>query len=193
MTALTTTQLTVAATEVLIENGYQRVGPPRDWPRASRLFEDEYGIVALHVYDTWQDLRDEWNIAQGQLVDLMSSRLGRPEPKSWEGYLVLLTVGNAPEAERRDVVDLRYNTNRLRKLVATGQELETVNDVQTALLPLLPLNIEPPSTSGAGLLARLPELLEEEGIDPVVTEAAVTSFLRNESIMEHLHELGRES
>jgi hypothetical protein len=122
----------------------------------------------------------------------MSSRLGRPEPKSWEGYLVLLTVGDAPEAERRDVVDLRYNTNRLRKLVATGQELDTVDDVQTALLPLLPLNIEPPSTSGAGLLARLPELLEEEGIKPIVTEAAVKSFLRNESIMERLHEMGRE-
>jgi hypothetical protein len=190
--ALSTTQLTAAATEVLIENSYQRVGTPKDWPGASRLFEDDYGIVALHVYDTWQGLRDEWNIAQGQLVDLMSSRLGSPEPKSWEGYLVLLTVGNAPEAERRDVVDLRYNTNRLRKLVATGQEMETVDDVQTALLPLLPLNIEPPSTSGAGLLARLPELLEEEGIDPVVTKAAVTSFLRNESIMEHLYELGRE-
>jgi hypothetical protein len=190
MMALSATQLMAAATEVLVENGYRRIETPKEWPAASRLFEDEYGIVTLRVYDTWQRLRDEWNVAQGELVDLMSSRLGRPDPKSWEGYLVLLTVANAPEAQRREVVDLRYNTNRLRKLVATGLELETVDDVHTALLPLLPLNLEPPSTSGAGLLDRLPDLLAEDGIDPVVTETAVSSFLHNESIMEGLHELG---
>lgn len=191
--ALTTIQLTAAATEVLSENGYKRVNVPPDWPSASRLFEDEYGIVALHVFDTWQGLRDEWNVAQGVLVELISARLGRPEPKSWEGYLVLLTEGDAPESERRAVVDLRYNTNRLRKLVATGQELETVEDVHTALLPLLPLDVEPPSTSGAGLLDRLPALLVDEGVDHAVTETAVASFLRNESIMERLHELGLDS
>jgi hypothetical protein len=190
--ALSSTQLTAAATEILLKNGYRQVGAPKDSPILSRLFEDEYGIVSLQVYDTWQSLRDEWNISQGQLVDLMSSRLGRPEPKSWEGYLVLLTVGDPPEADRQDVVDLRYNTNRLRKLVATGQELETVDDVQTALLPLLPLNVEPPSTSDAGLLARLPDLLAGEGVDRAVTEAAVTSFLHNESIMERLHQMGPE-
>ena len=191
--ALTTIQLTAAVTEVLVDNGYQTVRVPSDWPSASRLFEDEYGIVALHVYDTWQGLRNEWNIAQGQLVDLISARLARPEPKSWEGYLILLTEGDAPESERRAVVDLRYNTNRLRKLVATGQELETVEDVHTVLLPLLPLDIKTPSTSGAGLLDRLPALLSAERIDPAVTEAAVAAFLRNESIMGRLHELDLES
>jgi hypothetical protein len=190
--ALTTIQLLASVTEVLKENGYQQVATPTDWANSARLFEDEYGIVALRVYDTWRSLRDEWNIAQGQLVDLISDRLKRPDPKSWEGYLVLMTEGEVPDAERREMVDLRYNTNRLRKLVATGQELETVEDVRTTLLPLLPLGIDRPTAASAGLLDRLPDLLASEGIEIEVTEVAVDSFLRNESILEHLHEMSTE-
>ncbi|MDA8398623.1 MAG: hypothetical protein M0008_00980 [Actinomycetota bacterium] len=189
MMALSTVQLGAAATEVLARNGYRQVPTPDDWPTASRLFEDEYGIVALHVYDTWQRLRDDWNIAQGLLVDLLSSKLDRPEPKAWEGYLVLFTSSPVADVDYRDIVDLRYNTNRLRKLVATGRELETVDDVRTSLLPLLPLHIERPASMARGILGRLPDLLDGAGVDRRVTEAAVAAFLGNESIMERLREL----
>lgn len=187
--ALSNLQLIAATEDVLVTNGYQRVDPPADWPTGSRLYEDDYGIVALYVYDTWMRLRSEWNVAQGQLVDLMSNRLGRPDPKAWEGYLLLFTTASVPPGERREVTDLRYNTNRLRKLVATADDLETIDDVHTSLLPLLPLRIEAPSTSGSGLLSRLPALLVADGVDSEVTEAAVNAFLRNESIMESLHRL----
>ncbi|MDA8314573.1 MAG: hypothetical protein M0010_05285 [Actinomycetota bacterium] len=160
--ALSTVQLGAAATEVLARNGYRQVPTPGDWPTASRLFEDEYGIVALHVYDTWQRLRDDWNIAQGLLVDLLSSKLDRPEPKAWEGYLVLFTSSSVADVDYRDIVDLRYNTNRLRKLVATGRELETVDDVRTSLLPLLPLDIERPASMASGILGRLCDTNTEE-------------------------------
>ena len=187
---LSSVQLIAATADVLTANGYQQVDVPSGWPSESRLYEDDYGIVALYVYETWLQLRGEWNVAQGQLVDLMSARLSRPDPKTWEGYLLLFTTAIVPPDERREVTDLRYNTNRLRKLVATADELDTVDDVHTALLPLLPLQVGSPSSSGSGLLSRLPALLVEDGVEVRVTEAAVKAFLANESMMESLHRLG---
>jgi hypothetical protein len=191
--ALSGVQLMARASEVLIEGGYQYVSVPATWPSGCRVFEDPFGIVALNVYETWQQLRDEWNDAQGLLVDLISENVSRPEPKAWEGYLVLLTPGGVVDSDRQDLVDLRYNTNRVRKLVATGYEIETLDDVRSALLPLLPLNLDRPSAAGTGLLDRLPELLSEDGIDSRATAAAIDAFVRNESIMEGLHNLGGES
>jgi hypothetical protein len=187
--ALSSVQLTAAATEVLVGGGYSQVPTPSSWPATARLFEDPYGIVALHVYDGWPQLRDNWNVAQGLLVDIISEHLHRPEPKAWEGYLVLLTGSPILDVNRRDIVDLRYNTNRVRKLVATGYELETLSDVRSVLLPLLPLDVKPPSISRAGLLDRLPALLQKEGIGERVTELAISAFLGNESIMERLHHM----
>ena len=188
-TTLSTTQLLAAATGLLTEGGYAQVATASNWPSTSRLFEDPYGIVALHVYDTWRQLRDHWNVAQGLLVDEISAHLTRPEPKLWEGYLVLLTGGPTLDDERREVDQLRYDTNRLRKLVATGYELETLNDVRNALLPLLPLDVDSSLLTGSGLLDRLPELLAEHRIDPSVTATVVAAFLGNESMVEKLHQL----
>lgn len=188
--ALSSVQIIAAATDTLSSSGYRAVRVPSDWPSDSRLYEDQYGIVALHVYETWPALQDRWNLAQGQLVELLSAQLARPDPKAWEGYLLLFTIGSVPSDERREMADLRYNTNRLRKFVATGDELETVVDVQTALLPLLPLEVQSSSSSGSGLLARLPDLLAAEGVDTELSRAAVDAFLRNESIMQGIHQLG---
>jgi len=190
--ALSSLQLIARACEVLEQNGYRRVSVPDDWPSASRLFEDPYGIVGVHVYETWRELADEWSRAQSLLVDLISATIARPEPKTWEGYLVLLTGAEVLDDDHQTLVELRYNTNRLRKLVATGQDIETLDDVRNALLPLLPLDVGRPESSRAGLLARLPDLLEEDGIDHRVTETAVDAFIRNESILERLHELRSE-
>lgn len=37
---------------------------------------------------------------------------------------------------------IQRDTNRVRKLVAAGQELQTLNDVERTLLPLLPVSPE---------------------------------------------------
>ena len=104
----------------------------------SRVFEDPYGIVAVHVFDSWRQLTEQWPVAQGRLVELISEHLTRPEPKAWEGYLVLLTPGLLPPTQRTRLNDLRYDTHRVRKLVATGDDLATLEDVQGTLLPLSP-------------------------------------------------------
>lgn len=187
-TPLTSSQLLAAASEYLLAGGYTTVDVSTAAAGTSRVFEDPFGVVALQVYDTWHDLQRDWNEAQGFLVELMSAHLSRPEPKAWEGYLVLLCPTPVPTSERSEVANLRYDTNRVRKLVATGDELETLEDVRNALLPLLPLEVKPPSASGAGLLDRLPDLLREHGVDPQITRVVVDAFTSNDSIIERLHE-----
>lgn len=184
---LTTSQVLGVATELLVAGGYSVVRTPSSWPGTARVFEDSYGIVALHIYDTWDQLIEDWPVAQGQLVDLISEHLSRPEPKAWEGYLALFTTGPST-GDRASVVELRYDTNRVRKLVSTGEELQTLDDVRTALLPLLPLDLEPPSATRAGVLDFLPDLMADEAAPREVIEVLVDAFLSNSSIVERLHE-----
>lgn len=183
---LTATQLLAAATEVLLSSGYveAQIGSS---DLGSRVFEDAFGIVAIHVFDTWGQLRDQWHLAQGQLVDLISEHVRRAEAKAWEGYLVLLTPGLLPSTEMATINDLRGDTNRVRKLVATGEALGTLADVRSVLLPLLPLLIDDPSSAQTNLLELLPELLAENSIPLSVTGVVVDAFTSNESMLERLH------
>jgi hypothetical protein len=184
---LTTSQLLAAASELLETGGYEPVSPGEGWVSNARLFEDPYGIVAVVAFETWGDLTEGWPDAQGQLVELISEHLTRPEPKSWDGYLVLLTPSVVPSTARSQLAEIRYDTNRLRKLVATGDELHTLDDVEQALLPLLPLEVESQVESGPALLERLPSLLAERGIDAGVARVAVDAFTSNQSILERLY------
>jgi hypothetical protein len=188
---LTVTQLLAAATEEMVAGGYREFRTGAEAPLdPTRVFEDAYGIVSLHVYETWGHLVDRWPLAQGHLVDLISAHLRKPEPKSWEGYLVLLTPGRA-EADSR-VNTIRYDTHRVRKLLATGEDLGTLNGLRSALLPLLPLSVEPDRAAEEGLLDRLPALLASRQIDQEVTAAVVSAFQQNESIVDALHTLRGE-
>jgi len=186
--SLTTSQLLAAASELLESGGYNVVPPADGWTSNSRLFEDPYGIVAVVAYENWTDLAETWPDAQGHLVELISAHLTRPEPKSWEGYLVLLTPGVAPSAARSQLAEIRYDTNRVRKLVATGDDLRTLDDVEQALLPLLPLEVESQLEPGPALLERLPGLLAARGIDAEAARTVVDAFIANESVLERLHE-----
>lgn len=188
--SLTATQLLAAASELLGASGYAQATIDTDserGTRVSRIFEDAYGIVSVHVFDTWQQLAERWHVAQGQLVDLISTHLRSPEPKAWEGYLVLLTPGPLPAADTVAVNELRNDTNRVRKIVATGSDLGTLDEVRGALLPLLPLTLEGPTASRIGVLELLPGLLENGGISRAVTSVVVDAYAANDSILERLH------
>lgn len=187
-TPLTASQVLAAATELLESGGYSVVPAPTAWQGTVRLFEDSYGIVALRLFDTWEQLIQDWPVAQGQLVDLISEHLSRPEPKAWEGYLVLFTTGLVTASDRTSVVELRYDTNRVRKLVSTGEELETLDDVRTALLPLLPVDLAPTSAARAGLLDLLPELMADDDVPRRAIDVLIDAFVSNASIVERLHE-----
>lgn len=190
---LSATQLLAAATQLLDESGYANASEAATGPESAhiaRVFEDRYGIVAICVFDTWGQLVAEWPEAQGELVDLISGTLSRPEPKAWEGYLVLMTPGVMPAGDRTTINQIRSDTNRVRKLVASGDELGTLEDIRNFLLPLVPLQLDDSISGEADLLGTLPALLAEHDIAPQVTQTIVDAFIENASIFERLHDLG---
>jgi hypothetical protein len=183
---LTAEQIRAAAADVLTRAGYVRGSMASDL--STDLFEDARSVVSVSVYESWRHLVGDWSSAQGALVEVMSDRLSRLTPKAWEGYLVLLTPGAVPSSARRMVSDIRYDINRVRKIVATGDDLSTLADVSAALQPVLPLAVSSVPRGSAGILERLPELLTESEISPELTRKVVEAFLKNDSMVQAIYD-----
>jgi hypothetical protein len=118
---------------------------------------------------------------------VISQYVGQGESKSWDGYLVLLTPGLAP-SEDVEIEAVRYNTNRLRKLVATGDDLRSPTDVERVLRPLLPLGQDRTNLSQESALDLLPKLLAEQGIPKETTQLLVDAFREQSPLLERLHQ-----
>lgn len=185
MDAPTGTQVVGAATEILVENKFEATGE-LETPNGYivRTFEDPFSVVGVAYFETWLALETHWVEAQGALVELMSSRLTRSDPKSWEGYLLLFTSDEAPDALAIDRV--RRDTTRLRKLVTTGAEMQSILGLADALLPVLPLELSGGSNEAGRILDRLPQLLAPGGIDAELTRRVVAAFDGNRSPMEEI-------
>jgi hypothetical protein len=185
--ALTVTDLLAEASRLLTENGYTAAEPGvgSAWLSSSgRVFEDAYGVVGLAVFETWSELRHSWPDAQSSLGELISRHLTRADAKSWEVYLVLLTPGVLGNDDQLESQLIRSDTNRARKLVATGAELQSISNVERVLLPLLPLTGDITVTDEGSLLDRLPDLLE---VDQGAARVIVDAFRNQEPILERLH------
>jgi hypothetical protein len=185
----TTTDLIAAASQVLSTGGYRQIRQRfSEWDTStSRLFEDEYNVVGIVVFDTCVELLRTWPDQQGSLVDVISRHIGQGELKSWDGYLVLLTPSLAP-SEDGEIEAVRYNTTRLRKIVATGDDLRTPTDVERVLRPLLPLSQEQAKISQESVLDLLPKLLAEQGIPQETTRLLVEAFREQSPLLERLHQ-----
>jgi hypothetical protein len=184
-----TTDLIAAASQVLTDGGYQHIaGKFKEWDTpTSRLFEDEYNVVGVVVFDTCNELLQAWPDMQELVVNVISRHVGREESKSWDGYLVLLTPGTAPSA-LKDIEAVRYNTSRLRKLVATGDDLGSPRDVERVVGPLLPLARDGANLSHESALDLLPKLLADQGISKETTRVLVRAFREQSPLLEGLHE-----
>ncbi len=185
----TTTDLIAAASQVLLEGGYRQInGQFPEWGTpTSRLFEDEYSVVGIAIFETCKELLQTWPDAQALLVDVISRHVGSQESKSWDGYLVLLTPGLAP-SESAAIEAVRYDTTRLRKLVATGDDLKLPTDVERVLRPLLPLRPERASLVQQSALDLLPRLLAVQQIPEEVTRVVVDAFRQQSPLLEQLHQ-----
>lgn len=187
---LTVTDILAAATRLLETGGYRRA--ERDlgdaWPSGSaRVFEDAYSIVAVVAFETWSSLSTSWPDAQAALVELISAAVSNADPKAWDGYLVLLTPGEPSDEQRADAGEIRYNTSRLRKLVATGRDLSFLSDVERALSPLLPLNVDVEATDRASVLELLPDLLAPRGARREDVRVLLDAFHAQQPLIEALH------
>lgn len=179
-----------ASTAILVGSGYQQIaGRFSNWDGpTSRLFEDPCNIVGVGVFDTCDDLLRGWTTLQESLVGVISREVGEGEAKASDGYLVLLTPALAASHEEQ-VETVRYDTTRLRKLVATGQDLRSVVDVERYLRGLLPLRQEHAELSAESALDMLPALLCKEGIPADTTGELVRAFRAQAPLLERLHEL----
>ncbi|MGO9791656.1 MAG: hypothetical protein ACLP8S_19780 [Solirubrobacteraceae bacterium] len=188
-TPLTSTSLAAAAADVLERAGYRVAAIEGAWqPSWGRVYEDPYSIVAVAVFETWAALRNQWLARQSALAGLIAENFAKAEPKAWEGYLVLLTPSIVPSDFQVEATDIRRNTQHVRKLLGTGDEMTTLSDVDRILLPLLPL----PETEGpqgpANALALLPAILSEHGIRRDAVETVIQAFTSQQPILERLHE-----
>jgi hypothetical protein len=185
----TTTDLIAAASQVLLEGGYRQInGQFPEWGTpTSRLFEDEYSVVGIAIFETCKELLQTWPDAQALLVDVISRHVGSQESKSWDGYLVLLTPGLAP-SESAALEAVRYDTTLLRKLVATGDDLKLLTDVERVLRPLLPLRPERTNLVQQSALDLLPRLLAAQQIPEEVTRVVVDAFRQQSPLLEQLHQ-----
>jgi len=189
---LTTTEIMAAATERLLGGGYRRIDTTAEvWETPnSRLFEDEFGLVAVMVFETWDALTSEWVDGQGALVELISRNLSRSDPKAWEGYLVALTPGLRGQSGTEEWMSIRYNTNRLRKLIASGEDLRSIGDVETAMAPLLPVNSQEVAVDVVeSVLDLVPEMIHDaSGVPRSIAQAVVVAFEQRGNMMQALHE-----
>lgn len=187
MSDLTATEVVGAAGERLMRAGFQ-IGPelPLGVGERLRCFEDDVSIVGVAQFRSWTALRTNWIDAQSVLVDLLTERLDRSDPKAWEGYLVLLTLDRA--VNPAEVDEIRRDTTRLRKIVATGEDLTSISQVDDALLPVLPLSGGVLRHDAGGILGRLPGLLAEKGIDEALTLRVVGAFDSDRPLMEAVAE-----
>lgn len=187
---LTVTELLAYATETLETHCYKRVNLDlvESWQTSNvRLFEDDYSIVAVVVYDTWGDLLSNWIDAQASLVELVSQYTTSYDAKSWEGYLILLTPSPVANIDRLKLTKIRYDISRVRKLIATGDDIKTLDDVRRVLLPLLPLQVETINEVGEAVLDMLPKLLSNRGLPEEAVETVVNAFLEQRPIVQNLH------
>jgi hypothetical protein len=186
----TVTELLAAASDVLGRNGFSQAefSSLEAWPLSNaRVFEDAYTIVTVAVYETWGGLVSHWADAQAALVDLISARINRSEPKAWEGYLVLFTPGIIESGSSTAATRIRYNISRVRKLVAAGDELGELADIERALLPVLPLQLVESSPQETDVLQLLPQILSGKGVSHEVASALIDAFSTQEPLMERLH------
>jgi hypothetical protein len=188
----TPTGLLAKASSLLTDAGYViATAKAPEWStQTSRVFEDRYNVVGLVVFPTCNELLSSWLKLQESLVQLISRHVMATEGKAWDGYLVLLTPATAP-SERLKVDSIRHDTARLRKLVATGEELESDSEVERVLRPLLPMYPVNGVVEADSILSLLPSLLAEHGISTNVTDELVTSFRARTPLMEGIHRAER--
>ena len=184
------TVLMTLASEQLSANGY-RVVRDLDFSALpgdrALLAEDEYSVLAVVVYETWAQLEAEWSDAQADLVELFSRRLARSAPKAWDGYLLLLCSGAAPDSGA--ISQIERDTTRIRKIVAAADTLRTTTDLTRILDVFMPLSIPDSTLVLTDVLDALPELLQDM-VAPSAVKTVIEAFQNMEPPLQRLHDLG---
>lgn len=151
----------------------------------SLLAEDDFGIVAMVVFETWSELVDMWPMAQSTLVKLVSNKVARTSPKFYDAYLML--VCRSVVSTQDMIAKIERDTNRVRKYVIHDSSLKSSKDFVSAMDPLMPLNLTDEIVSVTDALDLLPDLLESSA-RPDLVKTAVEAYRDLSSPVEAIHQ-----
>ncbi len=183
---LTTNTILALASEYLSSHGFRvsrDLGSTTFPIDRTLLAEDRLSVLALVIFDTWEQLEKEWGDAQAELVSIITKALSKATPKAWDGYLILICANSAPNAASISLIE--RDTTRVRKIVATSDSLQTSADVRQLIDPFLPLPT--PNTDGnpSDILDALPDLLKP-GVPAPAMRAMLSAFKELEPLLESL-------
>lgn len=151
---------------VLREAGYETW----PWTGASPpviCFENASLVGFVHVFESGAALAERWEASQQAVLARHAAMLRAAGAKAWNVYSVFLTGDASPERQR--VVErLDEDFTLTRKIARLG--VLTVEDVEHALMPLLPIKAQP-VLEGAEIASRLRKRATD-----IPTEA-LTAFL----------------
>lgn len=157
-------------------------------------FEDEYAIITVWAFDSVSALVTEWGAAQDHVVRLLGANIANTDPKSWDGYLVLVAMDGVPEGLVAAIGNIRSDTRRVRKLIITGDDLPTrVSDplemtpfIRRALAPILDLQIDS-NLGRSDPLKSLPDRLSASLTAASYLSAVISAHEIGVSPLEALH------
>ena len=185
--ALGVTQMIALSHEFLANAGYEQATTAEFGSGNGRIYEDRYGLVCVAVFGSWAELAATWPDLFGDLVELVSESIPSSDAKVWETYLVMLTPDRLSAKERPVASAIRYDMRRVRKIVATGDEIQQVSDIERVLRPLLPLQpLAADSTTSESALDLLPGLLGSDKLPTIAVNAAVYAFKDGAAIVTAL-------
>ncbi|MFX4273309.1 hypothetical protein ACQR35_12185 [Pseudarthrobacter sp. J1738] len=185
-------------TRLLAESEIIRVDNERhpSWPVGSMAFEDEYSVIAIWTFESVEELVAGWGAAQDHVVDFLGANVIATDPKSWDGYLILVAMDGVPEELAAELSSIRSDTRRVRKLVLTADDLPTrVTDpleltpqVRRTLAPILDLDLD--TTPGrADPLATLPSRIAGSlSGSNAHLDVVIAAYEAGDSPLEALHE-----
>ncbi|SFJ53556.1 hypothetical protein SAMN04487925_108264 [Bradyrhizobium sp. cf659] len=94
-----------------------------------------------YIFDDPQTLIERWQAQEAATLNRFASRLREANDKAWNIYSLFICAAPADEEQSRLIRQIEENLERTRKIAACG--VGTVDEVITALLPILPLQYRP--------------------------------------------------
>lgn len=182
---------------LLAESEIVRVNSARlqSWPTGSMAFEDEYSVIAVWTFESVEELVGGWGAAQDHVVDFLGENVVSTDPKSWDGYLVLVAMDGVPERLVADLSAIRSDTRRVRKLVLTADDLpsrvfdplELAPQVRRTLAPILDLDLDT-TPERSDPLSTLPARVSGALNSDAHLDVVIAAYKAGESPLEALHE-----
>lgn len=123
------------ARKVLRDAGYAVTSSGEN--ERSLQFEDEGVLGSLHLFESVQDLLDSWEAEQDSFLRKSAKALRAEPAKAWNAYTVALCTQACPDELRRKLEAVEEDFRGTRKIAHAN--VQSVEDVERALLPLLPL------------------------------------------------------